>query len=169
MDEEQKVQEQEQPVEKTISKKLFDEKVSELSRKNKELETQLKAKMSEDERKAAEKDEQDAEMQNIKNELAALKTESAFTTAGIKSETAKNLSEAIVGGDVSAIVEAVKAAIADTEKDTTAKVKQELLAGGSPKVQTGGKKDESKDPNMERIKNLAKPAKAKPLSESKYY
>lgn len=156
------------PEEKVIPKKLFDEKVSEMTKKYKALEQQLKAKMTDDEKTAAETAEKDAEFQALKNELAALKTESAFTAAGIKPEIAKSLSEAIVGADVSAIVEAVKSAAADIEKETTAKVKRELLENGSPKVPVAGGGAEKPDPNIERIKRIVKKPDVKPLSESKW-
>lgn len=156
------------PEEKVIPKKLFDEKVSELTKKYKALEQQLKAKMTDEEKQAAENAEKDAEFQTLKNELAALKTESAFTAAGIKSEIAKSLSAAIVGADVSAIVEAVKSAVADIEKETTARVKRELLENGSPEVPVGNSSTEKPDPNIERIKRIVKKPDVKPLSESKW-
>ena len=97
-----------------------------------------------------------------------MKTESAFTAAGIKSEIAKSLSAAIVGADVSAIVEAVKSAVADIEKETTARVKRELLENGSPEVPVGNSSTEKPDPNIERIKRIVKKPDVKPLSESKW-
>lgn len=154
--------------EKTISKKLFDEKVSELNRKNKELQAQLKAKMTDDERKSVENDEREAEMQAIKNELAALKTESAFVSAGVKPEIAKELSAAIVGADASAIVEAVKSAIATAEKDAAAKTTKELLENGSPKIPTATGSTEKPDPNVNIVKNAVQKPKFKPLQESKW-
>lgn len=159
----------EEQTEKTVSKKLFDEKVGELNRQKKALEEQLKAKMTDDERKSAENNERKAEMQAIKNELAALKTESAFTAAGVKPETAKELSTAIVGGDVLAIVEAVKSAITAAEKESAAKTTRELLENGSPKVQTATGSAEKPDPNLNIIKSAVQKPKSKPLSESKWF
>lgn len=159
----------EEQTEKTVSKKLFDEKVSELNRQKKALEEQLKAKMTDDERKSAENNEREAEMQAIKNELAALKTENAFTAAGVKPETAKELSAAIVSGDASAIVEAVKSAITAAEKEAAAKTTRELLENGSPKVQTATGSTEKPDPNMSIIKSAVQKPKSNPLSESKWF
>lgn len=155
--------------EKTISKKLFDEKMSDWNKKYKALEAQLKEKMTDDERKSAENDEREAEMQAIKNELAALKTESAFTAAGVKPETAKELSAAIVSGDASAIVEAVKSAITAAEKEAAAKTTRELLENGSPKVQTATGGTEKPDPNLDIVKSAVQKPKSKPLSESKWF
>lgn len=162
-------QRSEEQTEKTVSKKLFDEKVSELNKKNKALEAQLKAKMTDDERIAAEKGEREAELQAIKNELAALKTESAFTSAGVKPEIAKELSAAIVGADVSAIVEAVKSAITAAEKAAAAKTTRELLENGSPKVQAATGTKEQPDPNLNIVKNAVQKPKSAPLSESKWF
>lgn len=159
----------EEQTEKTVSKKLFDEKVSELNRQKKALEEQLKAKMTDDERKTAENNEREAEMQAIKNELAALKTESEFTAVGVKPETAKELSAAIVSSDASAIVEAVKSAIAAAEKEAAAKTTRELLENGSPKVQTATGSTEKPDPNLNIIKSAVQKPKSKPLSESKWF
>ena len=159
----------EEPTEKVVSKDLFDRKVSELNKKNKELEAQLRAKMTDDERKAAETSEKEAELQSIKNELAALKTESALTAAGIKSDIAKELSAAIISADVSAIVEAVKSAVSAVEKDTKAKTAKELLENGSPKVQAAGGSREKPDPNIEIVKGAVAKPKSTPLSESKWF
>ena len=159
----------EEQIEKTVSKKLFDEKVSELNKQKKALEEQLKAKMTDDERKSAENEEREAEMQAIKNELAALKTESAFTAAGVKPENAKELSAAIVSNDASAIVEAVKSAITEAEKEAAAKTTRELLENGSPKVQTATGSAEKPDPNLSIIKSAVQKPKSKPLSESKWF
>lgn len=165
-------QKPENAAEKVVPKSLLDSKMSELSKlnkRNKELEEQLKAKMTEDERKAAEASEKDAEIQAMKNELAAFKTESAFAAAGMKSEYAKQLSEAIVGGDISAIVEAVKSAITAIEKDTAAKTAKELLEKGSPNVQAAGGSQEKPDPNLALVKIAAAKPKSTPLSESKWF
>lgn len=159
----------EETAEKVVPKDLFDRKMSELNKRNKELEAQLMAKMTDDERKAAETSERDAELQAMKNELAALKTESAFTAAGIKPDHAKQLSAAIVGGDVSAIVEAVKSAITAIEKDTAAKTAKELLEKSSPNVQTAGGSQEKPDPNIALVKSAAAKPKSTPLSESKWF
>ncbi|MCM1276052.1 MAG: hypothetical protein NC299_11935 [Lachnospiraceae bacterium] len=158
----------EQP-EKTVPKKLFDEKMSEWNKKTKALEAQLREKMTDDERKAAESTEKDAELQAMKNELAALKTESALTAAGIKPEIAKELSAAIVGADASAIVEAVKSAITVAEKEASAKATKELLEKGSPKVQTATGDKEKPDPNLALVKSAVQKPKSAPLSESKWF
>lgn len=167
-DAEHTAQQPKEPEEKVISKKLFDEKVSELNKKNKALEAQLKEKMTEDERKTAEKDERDAEFQALRDELTALKTESAFTAAGIKPEIAKSLSAAIVSADVSAIVEAIKSAVTEIEKDTTARVKRNMLENGSPNVQVAGGSTEKPDPNLDRVKKIMQKPTVQPLSESKW-
>lgn len=159
----------EAPEEKTVPKSLFDSKISELNKQKKELEAQLKAKMTEDELKTAEANEKNAELQSLKNEVAALKTESAFTEAGIKPEIAKTLSAAIVGADASAIVEAVKSAISTAQKEAAAKATQELLEKGSPKVQTATSGGEKPDLNLEIIKRAVKKPESKPLSESKWF
>lgn len=154
--------------EKVISKDLFDRKVSELNKKNKELEAQLKAKMTDDERKAAETSEKDAQFQELKNELTALKTESALTAAGIKPDIAKDLSTAIVSADASAIVEAVKSAMSVMEKEVSAKTAKELLEKSSPNVQAAGSGSEKPDPNLDIVKNAMSKPKTTPLSESKW-
>lgn len=141
-----------QPEEKTVPKELYDKKISELVKENKKLKSDLQGKMTDDERRAAEQTERDAELQAMKNELAALKTESALTAAGISVENAKTLSEAIIGGDVSAIVEAVTAAIKTAEKAASAKTTKELLEGGSPKVQTAAGSVKKPDPNVDIVK-----------------
>lgn len=141
-----------QPEEKTVPKELYDKKISELVKENKKLKSDLQGKMTDDERRAAEQTERDAEVQAMKNELAALKTERALTAAGISVENAKTLSEAIIGGDVSAIVEAVTAAIKTAEKAASAKTTKELLEGGSPKVQTAAGSAKKPDPNVDIVK-----------------
>lgn len=141
-----------QPEEKTVPKELYDKKISELVKENKKLKSDLQGKMTDDERRAAEQTERDAELQAMKNELAALKTESALTAAGISVENAKTLSEAIIGGDVSAIVEAVTAAIKTAEKAASAKTTKELLEGGSPKVQTAAGSAKNPDPMADNVK-----------------
>ena len=157
------------PEEKVISKKLFDEKISEMNSKIKALEAEKKAKMTDDERAAAERLEMETELSNVKNELLSFKTENALVSAGIKPEIARNLSVTIVGGDVSAIVEAIKATIAEVEKETAAKTKREILESGSPNVPLAGKGDEKNDPNIQLVKSVMKAPSAKPLSESKWY
>lgn len=141
-----------QSEEKTVSKELYDKKISELVKENKKLKSDLQGKMTDDERRAAEQTERDAELQAMKNELAALKTESALTAAGISVDNAKTLSEAIIGGDASAIVEAVKDAIKTAEKAASAKTTKELLEGGSPKVQTATGSTQKPDPNVDIVK-----------------
>lgn len=158
-----------EPAEKMISKKLFDEKVSELSQKIKVLEGEKKAKMTDDERAAAEKEEMVNELKNVQSELASLKTESSLIGAGIKPEISKGLASAIVGGDVSAIVEAIKAAVADVEKETAAKTKREILENGAPKVPLGGGTGEQPDHNLDLVRNAVKKPQTKPLTESKWY
>lgn len=161
----------EMTAEKVVSKKLFDEKMSELNKKNKDLEAKLKAKMSEEEIAAAESLEKDAELKAIKAELTAIKTEGAFLSAGIKPETAKDLSAAIVSGDVSAIVDAVKTAVAAAEKDAGAKKAKELLEKGSPNVPAvAGDSKESPDPYAELVKSAVGANRAAtPLSKSKWF
>ena len=158
-----------EPAEKMISKKLFDEKVSELSQKIKVLEGEKKAKMTDEERAAAEKEEMVNELKNVQSELASLKTESSLIGAGIKPEISKGLASAIVGGDVSAIVEAIKAAVADVEKETTAKTKREILENGAPKVPLGGGTGEQPDRILDLVKDSVKKPETKPLTESKWF
>lgn len=158
-----------EPAEKMISKKLFDEKVSELSQKIKALEGEKRAKMTDDERAAAEKEEMVNELKNVQSELASLKTESSLIGAGIKPEISKGLASAIVSGDVSAIVEAIKATVADVEKETAAKTKREILENGAPKVPLGGSTGEQPDHNMDLVKNAVKKPETKPLTESKWF
>ena len=158
-----------EPTEKMISKKRFDEKVSELSQKIKALEGEKKAKMTDDERAAAEKEEMVNELKNVQNELASLKTESSLTSAGIKPEISKGLASAIVSGDVSAIVEAIKATVADVEKETAAKTKREILENGAPRVPMGGATGEQPDHNLDLVRNAIKRPEAKPLTESKWF
>lgn len=157
------------PAEKMISKRLFDEKVSELSQKIKVLECEKKAKMTDDERAAAEKEEMVNELKNVQSELASLKTESSLIGAGIKPEISKGLASAIVSGDVSAIVEAIKATVADVEKETAAKTKREILENGAPKVPLGGGTGEQPDHNLDLVKNAVKKPETKPLTESKWF
>lgn len=158
-----------EPAEKMISKKLFDEKVSELSQKIKVLEGEKKAKMTDDERAAAEKEEMVNELKNVQSELASLKTESSLIGAGIKPEISKGLASAIIGGDVSAIVEAIKAAVADVEKETAAKTKREILENGAPKVPLGGGTGEQPDRILDLVKDSVKKPETKPLTESKWF
>lgn len=158
-----------EPAEKMISKKLFDEKVSELSQKIKALEGEKRAKMTDDERAAAEKEEMVNELKNVQSELASLKTESSLIGAGIKPGISKSLASAIVSGDVSAIVEAIKAAVADVEKETAAKTKREILENGAPKVPLGGGTGEQPDHNLDLVKNAVKKPETKPLTESKWF
>lgn len=158
-----------EPAEKMISKKLFDEKVSELSQKIKALEGEKRAKMTDDERAAAEKEEMVNELKNVQSELASLKTESSLIGAGIKPEISKGLASAIVSGDVSAIVEAIKATVADVEKETAAKTKREILENGAPRVPMGGATGEQPDHNLDLVKNAVKKPETKPLTESKWY
>lgn len=158
-----------EPAEKMISKKLFDEKVSELSQKIKVLEGEKKAKMTDDERAAAEKEEMVNELKNVQSELASLKTESSLIGAGIKPDISKSLASAIVGGDVSAIVEAIKAAVADVEKETAAKTKREILENGAPKVPLGGGTGEQPDRILDLVKDSVKKPETKPLTESKWF
>ena len=158
-----------EPAEKMISKKLFDEKVSELSQKIKALEGEKRAKMTDDERAAAEKEEMVNELKNVQSELASLKTESSLIGAGIKPEISKSLASAIVSADVSAIVEAIKATVADVEKETAAKTKREILENGAPKVPLGGSTGEQPDHNMDLVKNAVKKPETKPLTESKWF
>lgn len=159
-----------QPEEKTVPKELYDKKISELVKENKKLKSDLQGKMTDDERRAAEQTERDAEVQAMKNELAALKTERALTAAGISVENAKTLSEAIIGGDVSAIVEAVTAAIKTAEKAASAKTTKELLEGGSPKVQTAAGSAKKPDPNVDNIKKAVGAATPMTSKEnSKWY
>lgn len=159
-----------QSKEKMVPKELFDRKISELVKENKALKSQVKEKMPDDERMAAEQAEKDAELQAVKNELAALKTESALTSAGVDVENAKVLSTAIIGGDAAKIVEAIKAAIKAAEKAASAKTTKELLEGGSPQVRTAAATKEKPDPRLEIVKNAAassKPAISK--SDSKWF
>lgn len=166
----QQTQEVKAPEEKVVPKKLFDEKVSEMTKKCKALEAQLKEKMTDEEKKAAESSEKDAEFQALKSKFAALKTETELTAAGVKPEISKSLSAAIVSADVSAIVEAVKSAISDVEKDTTAKVKRELLENGSPKVPVTGGSKEKPDPNIAIVKSaINSNAPITPKEKSKWY
>lgn len=158
-----------EPAEKMISKKLFDEKVSELSQKIKVLEGEKKAKMTDDERAAAEKEEMVNELKNVQSELASLKTESSLIGAGIKPDISKSLASAIVGGDVSAIVEAIKAAVADVEKETAAKTKREILENGAPNVPLGGGSVEQPDRILDLVKDSVKKPETKPLTESKWF
>lgn len=159
-----------QSEEKMVPKELFDRKISELVKENKALKSQVKEKMPDDERMAAEQAEKDAELQAVKNELAALKTESTLTSAGVDVENAKVLSTAIIGGDAAKIVEAIKAAIKAAEKAASAKTTKELLEGGSPQVRTAAVTKEKPDPRLEIVKNAAassKPAISK--SDSKWF
>ena len=158
-----------EPTEKMISKKLFDEKVSELSQKIKALEGEKRAKMTDDERAAAEKEEMVNELKNVQSELASLKTESSLIGAGIKPEISKGLASAIVSGDVSAIVEAIKATVADVEKETAAKTKREILENGAPKVPLGGGTGEQPDRILDLVKDSVKKPETKPLTESKWF
>lgn len=157
------------PAEKMISKRLFDEKVSELSQKIKALEGEKRAKMTDDERAAAEKEEMVNELKNVQSELASLKTESSLIGAGIKPDISKSLASAIVGGDVSAIVEAIKAAVADVEKETAAKTKREILENGAPNVPLGGGSVEQPDRILDLVKDSVKKPETKPLTESKWF
>lgn len=158
-----------EPAEKMISKKLFDEKVSELSQKIKALEGEKRAKMTDDERAAAEKEEMVNELKNVQSELASLKTESSLIGAGIKPEISKSLASAIVSADVSAIVEAIKATVADVEKETAAKTKREILENGAPKVPLGGSSGEQPDHILDLVKSSVKKPETKPLTESKWF
>lgn len=158
-----------EPAEKMISKKLFDEKVSELSQKIKALEGEKRAKMTDDERAAAEKEEMVNELKNVQSELASLKTESSLIGAGIKPEISKGLASAIISGDVSTIVEAIKVTVADVEKETAAKTKREILENGAPRVPVGGATGEQPDHVLDLVKNAVKKPETKPLTESKWF
>ncbi len=156
------------PAEKTVSKDIFDKKVSEMNKQIKALKSELAARMTDDEKAAAEQNETARALQEAKNELSMLRTESALTSAGISSEISKNLSKVIISGETEGIVEAVTAALKANAADTEARVRRDILEKGSPRTVKVGEK-EAEDPDLEIVKRIAKPAEQTPLEKSKWY
>lgn len=159
------------PAEKTVSKDLFDRKISEMNKENKLLKEKLAAKMTDDEKAAAEQNETLQELKEARNELARLKTENALTAAGISSEISQKLAKAIVENESEIIITAIKDALTANSKETEARVRREILEKGSPSGVnvSGGSTAEKPDAGMELVKSIAKPNQSTPLEKSKWF
>lgn len=159
------------PAEKTVSKELFDKKISEMNKENKRLKAELAAKMTDDEKAAAEQNETQQELKEVRNELAQLKTERALAAAGISAEISQKLAKAIVENESESIVTVIKDALTANSKETEARVRREILEKGSPSGVnvSGGSTAEKPDAGMELVKSIAKPNQSTPLEKSKWF
>lgn len=159
------------PAEKTVSKELFDKKISEMNKENKRLKAELAAKMTDDEKATAEQNEMLQELKEARNELARLKIESALSTAGVSAEISQNLSKAIVENESESIVTAIKDALTTNAKDTEARVRREILEKGSPSGVnvSGGSTAEKPDKGLEMVKNIVKTEQGVPLEKTKWF
>lgn len=134
--------------EPTISKALFDRKVSEMNKKIKELQAEKLSKMSEDEKAAAEHEQMMTDLKAAQNELAELRTSNELITAGIKPDTAKVMATAIIGGNSADIVKSIKEAISTAVTEATATAKQEILDKGAANIGVGGGKQSTPEDKM---------------------
>ncbi len=163
-------EQQPQELEKMISKELFDKKVSEMNKKISELNAALKAKMSEEEKAAAVQAENAQALADAKNEIARLKTTTALTAAGIKSELSEKLAAAIISNESEGIVSVIKEVLSDNAAQVEAKVRKEILSQGSPdSVKTGGNPKEQADKNADFVKSIVAPKEVTPLEKTKWF
>ena len=153
---------------KTISKDLYDKKMSEFNKMVKDLKAQLAAKMTDDEKAAAQQNEITQALADARNEIAQLKTENALSTAGIQPEMAKKLAEAIVGNESESIVTLIKEVLATNSSETEAKVRREILEKGTPGNVKTGDDSEKPDAGIELVKSISKPKNYQSLSETKW-
>lgn len=154
---EQAAQTQTEPknAEEMISKKQFDEKVSEMNKTIKQLKAELGAKMSDEEKTTAAQNELQQAFEATRAELAQLRTENALTAAGISPECSQKLSKAIVAANAENIVAAVKDAAAEIVRETEARVKRELLEQGAPKIGFDSGSTKKPDKLMDMVKGIA--------------
>lgn len=165
-DQQSKIQEPE----KTVSKDIFDKKVSEMNKKISELNAALKLKMTEEEKAAAAQAENAQALADAKNEIARLKTTTALTTAGIESELSEKLAAAIISNESEGIVSVIKEVLSDNAAQVEAKVRKEILSQGSPdSVKTGGNPKEQTDKNADFVKSIVAPKEVTPLEKTKWF
>lgn len=159
-----------QEPEKTVSKDIFDKKVSEMNKKISELNAALKLKMTEEEKAAAIQAENAQALADAKNEIARLKTTTALTAAGIKSELSEKLAAAIISNESEGIVSVIKEVLSDNAAQVEAKVRKEILSQGSPDgVKTGGNPKEQADKNADFVKSIVAPKEVTPLEKTKWF
>lgn len=151
--------------EEMISKKQFDEKVSEMNKTIKQLKAERDAKLSEEEKIAEKQNEMQQALKAARDEVAQLRTESTLAAAGISPECSHKLSKAIVAADTESIVAAVKDAATEIIRETEARVKRELLEQGAPKIGFDSGNAEKPDKFMNIVKNIASGNAEKPDSK----
>lgn len=151
--------------EETISKKLYDSKVSEMNKTIKELKAQLSENMSADEKAAQAQNEMQQALKEARDEVAQLRTENALAAAGISSASSQKLSRAIVSAECESIVSAIKETAAELIKDTEARVKRELLEQGSPQIGIDGGVPAKPDRYMETVKKAVSHGKETPRTK----
>lgn len=125
-----------EPESKSVSKELFDKKVSELNKQKKVLEDQLKARMTDDEKAAAAAKEQAEQFAAAQKELAALKREKEFIAKGIDPATANVMAQALSDGDMDAFVKDQAEYLEKQQKAIEENIKKTLM-GAVPAAKAG--------------------------------
>lgn len=125
-----------EPEGKSVSKELFDKKVSELNKQKKALEDQLKARMTDDEKAAAAAKEQAEQFAAAQKELSTLKREKEFIAKGIDPATANVMAQALSDGDMDAFVKAQAEYLEKQQKAIEENIKKTLM-GAVPAAKAG--------------------------------
>ena len=125
-----------EPEGKSISKELYDKKVSELNKQKKALEEQLHARMTDDEKAAAAAKEQAEQFAAAQKELSTLKREKEFIAKGIDPATANMMAQALSDGDMDTFVKAQAEYLEKQQKAIEENIKKTLM-GAVPAAKAG--------------------------------
>ena len=104
---EQATENVEKEVENTISKELYDKKVSELNAKLKKAQRELNERLSEEEKKAQEQANLLEELNELRTSKKRAEFVSGISNVGISNDNIQALTEAVLSGDTNEIASAI--------------------------------------------------------------
>lgn len=144
-----------EPTEKTISKAVYDKKVSELNAQLKALKAQAAEKMTDEEKRNVQYEEMQAQLAEANKAVLEYKTKSQLSQLGITAESVDTLTEALSGGGTDTVIGAFAKVIEAARKDAAAAAKKEALNGSFPK-NVGKDNTDKSQTDAEKIESFAK-------------
>lgn len=90
--------------EATVSKELYDRKVSELLEKNRALQTQLDSRLTDDEKKAQETERLNNEINRLNDVIKRGQLETSLVGIGFNKDTSEKMSDSLLNGDLEGFI-----------------------------------------------------------------
>lgn len=142
-----------EPAEKTVSKELFDKKISDMNAIIKKLKSEAAEKMTDEEKRKSEYEEMQSQLAEANKAVLSYKTKSQLSQLGIATESVDTLTEAITGNDTEAIISAFSNIIETVRKDAAAAAKKEALSGSFPS-NVGADNTNKEKSDAEKLKSI---------------